>query len=175
MAQEPIASRDEDDQKVNSQLDVDASSTIEPTVLETTSNVDGEQSPSKQFADSLTTLDSRSPSANDSGNEATIDLSLTLNWLVARTRGEKALFAVAGFALFRLCLPRLNWSAIFAGVLGTGLGGFAVAFYLLAVPEETRLKRASVLARMGKHKSQIPSWPDAEERVRTCLSIHWLK
>ncbi|KAF9436254.1 hypothetical protein BGZ76_004482 [Entomortierella beljakovae] len=52
-----------------------------------------------------------------------------------------------------------------------GFGGFITAFYLLAVPESTRLHRAHTIANFGKHSDQyleiidrVPSWSETSEK-----------
>ncbi|ORZ10257.1 PXA domain-domain-containing protein [Lobosporangium transversale] len=69
------------------------------------------------------------------------------------------------------CLPKFNWSLIIVGVMGMGFGGFLAAFYLLAVPEDTRLKRAQTIANFGKHHIQhvdivdgVPSWSSSTQK-----------
>ncbi|KAF9116094.1 hypothetical protein BGX27_004892 [Mortierella sp. AM989] len=72
---------------------------------------------------------------------------------------------LVGLALVLYCLPRLGWGTVIVGVLGMGFGGFMAAFYLLAVPEATRLQRARTIANFGKHPDQkleiidrVPAW-----------------
>ncbi|KAG0372258.1 hypothetical protein BGX24_000490 [Mortierella sp. AD032] len=79
---------------------------------------------------------------------------------------------VGGLIVVRYVLPRIGWATLFVGVLGMGFGGFVVAFYLLAVPEATRLKRASTVAKFGKHHDQrfeivegVPSWSESLEKA----------
>ncbi|KAG0290014.1 hypothetical protein BGZ96_006512 [Linnemannia gamsii] len=83
---------------------------------------------------------------------------------------------VVGLIVVRYILPRIGWATLFVGVLGMGFGGFIVAFYLLAVPEATRLKRASTVAKFGKHHDQrfeivdgVPSWSDEKPLTITPL------
>ncbi|KAF9132734.1 hypothetical protein BGW39_011438 [Mortierella sp. 14UC] len=78
---------------------------------------------------------------------------------------------VGGLIVVRYVIPRIGWATLFVGVVGMGLGGFVVAFYLLAVPEATRLKRASTVAKFGKHHDQrfeivegVPSWSGTFEK-----------
>lgn len=79
---------------------------------------------------------------------------------------------VGGLIVIRYILPRIGWATLFVGMLGMGFGGFIVAFYLLAVPEATRLKRASTVAKFGRHHNQsfeivdgVPSWSESHEKV----------
>lgn len=79
---------------------------------------------------------------------------------------------VGGLIVVRYILPRIGWATLFVGVLGMGFGGFIVAFYLLAVPEATRLKRASTVAKFGRHHDQrfeivdgVPFWSESREKV----------
>lgn len=126
-----------------------------------------------QPVDSLATVDSIFQITNDGTSLArarSLDVKSALNWLSSRTRGEQALLAAVVLAFSRLYLSVLNWGVILAAILGAGLGGFMVAFYLLAVPEDTRLRRASVIAKIGRYKSLhlemvdgVPSWSDAEK------------
>jgi len=124
-----------------------------------------------QPVDSSATTDSLFQTTNDRTSVArNLDVTFALNWLSSRTRGEQALLVVIVLALSRLWLSVLNWGVVLATVLGAGLGGFMVAFYLLAVPEDTRLKRASAIAKIGRYKSLhlemvdgVPSWSDAEK------------
>lgn len=85
---------------------------------------------------------------------------------------------VGGLIVVRYILPRIGWATLFVGVLGMGLGGFIVAFYLLAVPEATRLKRASTVAQFGRHHDQhfdivdgVPSWSGSHEKVSVPLGV----
>ncbi|KAF9150673.1 hypothetical protein BG015_007500 [Linnemannia schmuckeri] len=93
-------------------------------------------------------------------------------------RAVTTAFVVSGLIVVRYILPRIGWITLFVGVLGMGFGGFIVAFYLLAVPEATRLKRASAVAKFGKHHDQhfeivegVPSWPDSHEKPLTITPL----
>ncbi|KAF9903298.1 hypothetical protein EC991_003990 [Linnemannia zychae] len=85
---------------------------------------------------------------------------------------------VGGLIFVRYLLPQIGWVTLFVGVLGMGFGGFVVAFYLLAVPEATRLKRASTVAKFGKHHDQrfeivegVPVWTDSLEKPLTITPL----
>ncbi|KAF9549535.1 hypothetical protein EC957_003485 [Mortierella hygrophila] len=85
---------------------------------------------------------------------------------------------VGGLIVVRYILPRIGWATFFVGVLGMGFGGFIVAFYLLAVPEATRLKRASSVAKFGRHHDQrfeivdgVPSWSESHEKLLTITPL----
>ncbi|KAF9288242.1 hypothetical protein BGZ88_008258 [Linnemannia elongata] len=85
---------------------------------------------------------------------------------------------VGGLIVIRYILPRIGWATFFVGMLGMGFGGFIVAFYLLAVPEATRLKRASTVAKFGRHHNQsfeivdgVPSWSESHEKPLTITPL----
>ncbi|GJJ75703.1 hypothetical protein EMPS_08061 [Entomortierella parvispora] len=126
---------------------------------------------SMEPADSSASVHNPPQAIRDSCDMArNLDIEFALDWLYSRTRGEQALFAATVLLLSRLWLSTLNWGIVLAAILGASLGGFMVAFYLLAVPEDTRLKRASVVAKMGQYKSLhiemvdgLPSLSDAKE------------
>ncbi|KAF9952921.1 hypothetical protein BGZ72_005806 [Mortierella alpina] len=107
----------------------------------------------------------------DSSTDSTLDTAL--RFLASRDDKERAIAAaVIGLVVVRYSLLTfLNWTTILVAVLSMGLGGFVVAFYLLAVPETTRLKRASAIASFGKHHDQqfeivdgVPSWSTVSQK-----------
>ncbi|CAO3563501.1 unnamed protein product [Mortierella alpina] len=107
----------------------------------------------------------------DSPSESILDTAV--RFLASRDDRERAMAAaVIGLVVVRYSLLTFfRWTTILVAVLSMGLGGFVVAFYLLAVPETTRLKRASVLANFGKHHDQryeivdgVPSWPTVPQK-----------
>ncbi|KAF9962882.1 hypothetical protein BGZ70_007816 [Mortierella alpina] len=100
-------------------------------------------------------------------------LDTAVRFLASRDDRERAIAAaVIGLVVARYSLLTLfSWTTILVAVLSMGLGGFVVAFYLLSVPETTRLKRASALANFGKHHDQrfeivdgVPSWPTVSQK-----------
>ncbi|KAG0363339.1 hypothetical protein BGZ54_008196, partial [Gamsiella multidivaricata] len=119
-------------------------------------------------------LDHDSTSCNpiDTSISKTAELEQVISRLLrGEDREMRILAAMVGVVLVWYCLPRINWSTIVAGILGVGLGGFVAAFYLLAVPESTRLKRARTIANFGKHHNQeleiidgVPVWSNAIEK-----------
>ncbi|KAF8957075.1 hypothetical protein BGZ46_002267 [Entomortierella lignicola] len=83
-------------------------------------------------------------------------------------RDPNVVGGLVGLVLVLFCLPRLSWSTVIVGILGVGFGGFIATFYLLAVPEATRLQRAQTIANFGKHPDQrleiidrVPTWINA--------------
>ncbi|KAG0216284.1 hypothetical protein BGX28_004650 [Mortierella sp. GBA30] len=104
-------------------------------------------------------------------------LDSVMRFMASRDERERCIVAtVTGLVAVRVCLPWLTWTTILGAVLGMGVGGFVVAFYLLAVPETTRIKRASTFANFGRHHHQrfeivdgVPSWSDALEKQDSLL------
>ncbi|KAF9940786.1 hypothetical protein BGZ67_006803 [Mortierella alpina] len=113
------------------------------------------------------TQDSEDP---DSSSDSILDTAV--RFLASRDDRERTIAAaVIGLVVVRYSLLTfLNWTTILVAVLSMGLGGFVVAFYLLAAPETTRLKRASAIANFGKHHDQrfeivdgVPLWPTDDQ------------
>lgn len=134
--------------------------------------------PSASPADNQTLIDSdRLHTISKDTPYATLEHILTQ----LKEQPERAITiasVVGGLIVVRYILPRIGWATLFVGVLGMGFGGFIVAFYLLAVPEATRLKRASTVAKFGKHHDQrfeivdgVPSWSDSHEKVSALLGV----
>ncbi|KAG9324310.1 hypothetical protein KVV02_004599 [Mortierella alpina] len=114
------------------------------------------------------TQDSDDP---DSSSNSILDTAV--RFLASRDDRERTIAAaVIGLVVVRYSLLTfLNWTTILVAVLSMGLGGFVAAFYLLAAPETTRLKRASAIANFGKHHDQrfeivdgVPSWPTVSQK-----------
>ncbi|KAG0035078.1 hypothetical protein BGZ82_005428 [Podila clonocystis] len=84
-----------------------------------------------------------------------IDIQSLTKLITSRDERELTILAVVGGLIaVRLLLPQLSIAHVLVGTLGMGIGGFGVAFYLLSVPEHTRVKRASVIAKLGTHGPQ---------------------
>ncbi|KAF9290500.1 hypothetical protein BGZ68_006874 [Mortierella alpina] len=120
----------------------------------------------KELTPAQSTSASKDSEDSDSSPDSILDTAV--RFLASRDDRERAIAAsVIGLVVVRYSLLTfLNWTTILVAVLSMGLGGFVVAFYLLAVPETTRLKRASAVASFGKHHDQrfeivdgVPSWP----------------
>ncbi|KAF9354155.1 hypothetical protein BGX34_011182 [Mortierella sp. NVP85] len=101
------------------------------------------------------------------------DMERLISWIMNREERELGIIGLAvGLIVVHCLVPRIiSWSSILVGVLGMTIGGFFTAFYLLAVPEDTRLKRAQRIATFGKHYDRgfeiidgVPSWSNAIEK-----------
>ena len=107
-------------------------------------------------SDAETTSDkvtSSPPSTSDtSDTHASLDIQSLIKQITNRNERELTILAVVGgLIVVRLLLPQLSIVHVLIGTLGMGVGGFGVAFYLLSVPEHTRVKRASAIAKLGTH------------------------
>lgn len=98
-------------------------------------------------------LTSSPPSTSDtSDTPASLNIQSLIKQITNRNERELTILAVVGgLIVVRLLLPQLNIVHVLIGTLGMGVGGFGVAFYLLSVPEHTRVKRASAIAKLGTH------------------------
>ncbi|KAI1315888.1 hypothetical protein EDD11_000264 [Mortierella claussenii] len=138
--------------------------------------------PESVFQLDTTTAKEMSDSSNNGKSAGMVfnlsDLELVVKRVMDKEELQlKSAAVVVGSIVAYYCLPRLNWTIILVGVLGMGLGGFVAVFYLLAVPETTRLQRASALAHFGKYPDRqpidivngAPSWASTSEKERETL------
>ncbi|KAF9929174.1 hypothetical protein FBU30_001787 [Linnemannia zychae] len=146
---------------------------------ETSTSISSAITPSSAISQKLPDSDtSHTVSLVDKNTPYTI-LQNILTKLKERDDRTVAIASVmGGLVVVRYILPRIGWSTLFVGLLGMGFGGFIVAFYLLAVPEATRLKRASTVAKFGRHHDQrfeivdgVPSWSDSQEQIPIILPL----
>ncbi|KAF9186141.1 hypothetical protein BGZ50_002634 [Haplosporangium sp. Z 11] len=117
-------------------------------------------------------VSSPSDRADERGSPPWHKLQAVVKYIASRDQRELGIVAaVVGLIFARCCLRWMNWTTIVVAVLGMGFGGFVVAFHLLAVPEATRLKRASAIAKFGKFHDQqyeivdgVPEWSKEVEK-----------
>ncbi|KAG0213963.1 hypothetical protein BGX31_001179, partial [Mortierella sp. GBA43] len=144
------------------------------------SNSAASKDPSTTATDSTPEPSAPSP-AKDTTSTDSSDTALQMSdseSLVSRImRREKKELGIIGVLVGSIAahylLPRIiSWSSLLVGVLGMSIGGFVTAFYLLAVPEDTRLKRAQRIAAFGKHYERgfqiidgVPSLSSMVEKV----------
>ncbi|KAG0000577.1 hypothetical protein BGZ65_004243 [Modicella reniformis] len=165
------------------------SSAASPINSPTTVQPDLAPEPSVSSSSSSLSISSSSPPTSsssspplikdDSNGECASDTSQKsdLECLLARIMNlEEQELRVVGLlmGLVFVCyiLPRIiSWGTILVYALGMGIGGFVTAFYLLAVPEDMRLKRARRIANFGKHDDGVfeiidgvPLWSSATEK-----------
>ncbi|KAF8929300.1 hypothetical protein BGZ58_009031 [Dissophora ornata] len=143
---------------------IDSSSKLTPETLSTTAP---ESTPEPTTSSALTS--EGDPSSNNSSSADFEQLITRIKNLDGREQGIVG--AVVGLVVVRYCLPWIGWTTVVVGVLGMGLGGFVAAFYLLAVPEVTRLKRARMIGNFGKHHNRhfeiidgVPEWSNTAEK-----------
>ncbi|KAI9233387.1 MAG: PXA domain-containing protein [Podila humilis] len=114
----------------------------DPSASEDTMNSDA-----KTTSDKVT---SSPPSTSDT--HTSLDIQSLFKQITNRDERELTILAVVGgLIVIRLLLPQLSVVHVLIGTLGMGVGGFGVAFYLLSVPEHTRVKRALAVAKLGTH------------------------
>ncbi|KAF9998656.1 hypothetical protein BGZ80_006729, partial [Entomortierella chlamydospora] len=115
-------------------------------------------------------------SSKNNAESSNISTKTNIEQLIARIIGKEGhdpniIGGLVGLFLALYCLLRISWGTVIVGVLGMGFGGFVAAFYLLAVPEATRLQRARTIANFGKRADQqleiidrVPTFSSATEK-----------
>lgn len=112
------------------------------------------------------------PGTSDTPDILSLDIQSLIKLITNRDERELTILAVVGGLIaVRLLLPQLSIAHVLVGTLGMGIGGFGVAFYLLSVPEHTRTKRASAIAKLGTHGHQYLDNLLPDSPVKSTLEV----